>query len=310
MMQLLGIDIGGTNIKIATVAPDGTVIQRGLIETAPSEGAARAFKRIHAAARALGPVGIEAVGIGCAGLVDERRGVLTASPNLKEWEHAPLARIASKNFSVPILIQNDANCAAYGESVVRGARGRDLILITLGTGVGGGIVMDGRLVRGATGFGGEIGHSCVDVDGPPCHCGKRGCLETMIGDEALLRLAARGDLEPTEENVAALLDDARAGDETVLAAVRTIAGWLGQALGNLVNTLNPQRVILGGSLSGVLELARVDVEKALEHYAFDPGHPVELVLPQLGADSALLGAAELAFADLLDDPFVGQPASA
>ena len=91
-----------------------------------------------------------------------------------------------------------------------------------------------------------------------------------------------------------------------LAAVLTVAEWLGQAVGNLVNTLNPQRVILGGSLSGVLELARPEIEEALEHYAFDPGHPVELTLPHFGVDSALLGAAELAFVELLEDPFSGQ----
>jgi predicted NBD/HSP70 family sugar kinase len=149
----------------------------------------------------------------------------------------------------------------------------------------------------------------VKSGGPQCHCGKRGCLETIIGDAALLALAGR-DVPPTEENVAVLFADARGGDRVALAAVRSVAGWLGQALGNLVNTLNPQRVILGGSLAGVLQLARPEIEHALEQYAFDPGHPVELVLPRFGDDSALLGAAELAFADLLDDPVSGRAALA
>jgi len=129
MKPFLGIDIGGTNIKLATVSPTARVVERGLVETRASEGAARAFARIHAAARTLGPNGIAGVGIGCAGLFDERRGVLTASPNLKAWQGTKLTALAAKHFSVPILIQNDATVAAYGESVVRGPRGRNLVLI-------------------------------------------------------------------------------------------------------------------------------------------------------------------------------------
>jgi len=160
-------------------------------------------------------------------------------------------------------------------------------------------------VWGRDGRAGEVGHNVVAADGPECHCGKRGCLETIIGDLALLSLAGR-DLIPNKSTVAAVFADARAGEQLALAAVRTVAGWLGQALGNLVNTLNPQRIILGGSLSGVLELARPEIEDALERYAFDPAHPVELALPRFGVDSALFGAAELAFADLLEDPSLGQ----
>ena len=122
---------------------------------------------------------------------------------------------------------------------------------------------------------------------------------------ALLSLAGRAD-PPTDENVAALFADARRGDRAALGAVRGVASWVGQALGNLVNTLNPQRIILGGSLAGVLEIARPEIEDALDQYAFDPGHPVELTLPRFGDDSALLGAAELAFTELLEDPLSGQ----
>ena len=165
------------------------------------------------------------------------------------------------------------------------------------------VIVNGAPVLGRDGRAGEVGHNVVAPGGPECHCGKRGCLETIVGDVALLALAGR-HVDPTEENVAAVLDDARAGDESALGAVRVVADWIGHALGNLVNTLNPQRVILGGSLAGVLELARPEVEHSLEQYAFDPGHPVELVMPRFGTDSALLGAAELAFAQLIDDPFL------
>jgi predicted NBD/HSP70 family sugar kinase len=186
------------------------------------------------------------------------------------------------------------------------ARGCDDAVYLIGRiGIGAGVIVNGSPVTGRDGRAGEVGHNVVKAGGPPCHCGKRGCLETLIGDVALLKLARR-DVEPTEQNVAAVFADAANGDRRALQAVRTIAEWLGQALGNLVNILNPQRIILGGSLSGVLEIARPEVEHALEQYAFDAGHPVELVPPCFGVDSALLGAAELAFTDLLDDPFFGR----
>ena len=173
---------------------------------------------------------------------------------------------------------------------------------------GAGLVVNGAPLLGRDGRAGEIGHNVVVPNGPECHCGKRGCLETIIGDwPCFPRAVGR---PPDRAGTRAVFADARAGDPTALAAVLTVAGWLGQALGNLVNTLNPQRVILGGSLSGVLELARPEIEQALEHYAFDPGHPVELLLPRFGVDSALVGAAELAFVELLEDPFVGRPVTA
>ena len=313
---VVAVDVDVTHVTSAAIALGGLVLARFTVPTGPdpvspehvADLVASSVAELH---RLLGRPG-SGVGVSVPGTVDKHTRTVGVAPNLG-WHEARLGDLLAGRLgaSVPIAVGNDADLALLAELSRGSARGcRDAVCLIGRTGVGAGVLVNGQPVTGRDGRAGEVGHNVVSPDGPSCHCGKRGCLETMIGDEALLRLAARGDLEPTEENVAALLDDARAGDETVLAAVRTIAGWLGQALGNLVNTLNPQRVILGGSLSGVLELARVDVEKALEHYAFDPGHPVELVLPQLGADSALLGAAELAFADLLDDPFAGQPASA
>jgi glucokinase len=297
MKQYLGIDIGGTNIKIATVAADGTVVQRGLIETAAAEGPARAFKRVHTAARALGPGGIDAVGIGCAGLFDERRGVLTASPNLKEWEKAPLARIASAHFSVPILIQNDATCAAFGESVVRGARGRDLVLITLGTGVGGGIVMDGHIVRGANGFGGEIGHITVDPAGPRCHCGARGCLEAFAGSYGIVR-AAKGLLRNRSRAAGltswAVFQAAREGEAWALGAVRLAGDRLGIAIAILLNTLNPSVVVIGGGGAGGFDLLEAPMRRAIERHAFrETIRAVRIERARLGNDAGVVGAAML-----------------
>ncbi len=297
MKQYLGIDIGGTNIKIAAVSGDGTVIQRGLIETMASEGAARAFKRAHAAAQALAPDGIEAVGIGCAGLVDERRGTLTASPNLKKWERAPLARLASSHFSVPILIQNDATCAAYGESIARGARGRDLVLITLGTGVGGGIVMDGRVVRGANGFGGEVGHITVDPEGPRCHCGSRGCLEAFAGSYGIVREGKARLRNPSRARGLtsfAVFEAAREGEAWARGAVQQAGDRLGIAVAILLNTLNPSVVVIGGGGAGGFDLLEAPMRRAIARHAFrETIRVVRIERARLGNDAGVVGAAML-----------------
>ncbi len=152
------------------------------------------------------------------------------------------------------------------------------------------------------GHAGEVGHNIVDPSGPRCHCGKRGCVETYIGEKALLKLAHRRR-PPTAENIAALFADARRGDEHAAFAVRTVARSLGHAIASLVNVLNPERVILGGSLVGVYDFATSDVVDAVKSYAMTTRHStVELCTPGLGTDSSLLGAAELAFSALLADP--------
>jgi predicted NBD/HSP70 family sugar kinase len=250
------------------------------------------------------------VGVSVPGTVDKRTRIVGVAPNLG-WRDLPLGDLLSERLgpALPVAVGNDADLAVLAELSRGTARGCDDVVYLIGRmGVGAGIIVNGSPLQGRDGRAGEIGHNVVDATGPTCHCGKRGCLETFIGDTALLRLAGR-EVAPTEEHVAAVFASARDGDPAALGAVRDVAAWLGQAIGNLVNTLNPQRVILGGSLSGVLEVARADIERALVHYAFAPGHPVEITLPRFGVDSALLGAAELAFAALLEDPFSAQVAA-
>jgi predicted NBD/HSP70 family sugar kinase len=244
------------------------------------------------------------VSVSVPGTVNTRTRTVGVAPNL-EWRDAPLGDLLAERLGpeVSVSIGNDADLSVLAEHSRGSGRGcTDVVYLIGRIGVGAGLIVNGAPLVGRDGRAGEIGHNVVAESGPECHCGKRGCLETVIGDKALLSLAGRDGEAPTEQNVRAVFDAARAGDEKALAAVRTVAGWLGQAVGNLVNTLNPQRIILGGSLSGVLELARSEIESAFEHYAFDPGHPVELTLPRFGVDSALLGAAELAFVELLEDP--------
>jgi glucokinase len=296
MKPYLGIDIGGTNIKIATVSATAEVVERGLIETRAEEGAARAFTRIHAAARTLGPDGIEGVGIGCAGLVNEERGMLASSPNLKAWEGVALARLASKHFSVPILIQNDATVAAYGESVVRGTRGKNLVLLTLGTGVGGGIVVDGQIVRGVTGFGAELGHITVERNGAPCHCGLKGCLEAYAGSYGIVR-TAQGRARTARAGKLSVIDvfkAAKSGEKWAQETVRITGEYLGIGIGILLNTLNPSVVVIGGGISASLPALLPHIRRSMARHAFrEMIREARIERARLGNDAGMVGAAML-----------------
>jgi predicted NBD/HSP70 family sugar kinase len=176
--------------------------------------------------------------------------------------------------------------------------------------VGAGIIVNGAPLRGYDGHAGEIGHNVVDPSGPLCHCGKHGCLETFVGDHALIQLAGRRNRH-TDHEALAVFAAARDGDDRAVVAVRTVATSLGQVLGSIVNTLNPELILLGGSFADVLDLARPDVEAAIDDHVFNgPGEQVLLSRPGLGADSALIGAAEIAFAQLLADPLGGRALAA
>jgi glucokinase len=300
VITYLGVDIGGTNIKVATVSDRGRVRVRGLIETAPAEGPTRAFARIHQAARSLAArTGIHGVGVGCAGLIDARRGILRASPNLKAWEGAALGRLARAHFSVPVVIENDATSAAYGESFVRGARGRNLVALTLGTGVGGGIVVDGRVVRGAHGYGGEIGHMTVDPDGPRCRCGARGCLEAYAGSYGVVRLARaalrrRGRRPTGRLTPRAVMEAARSGDAAARDAVRAVGEALGIAIASMIDVVNPSIVTVGGGIAGAFDLLEPHVRRMVRRHAFrESAYGVTIERFRLGNDAALVGAAML-----------------
>lgn len=308
---VVGVDLDITHVASAAVGIGGVVLERrsvptGLGPPSPTDVADLILQAVTDLRRDTGR-SVLGVGVSVPGTVERSSRTVGVAPNL-DWREVALGDLLTDRLGpdLPVTIGNDADLAVLCELSRGNARGcRDVVYLIGRIGVGAGIVVNGAPLHGRDGRAGEIGHNVMDTAGPECHCGKRGCLETFIGDKALLALVRR-DVAPTEENVTAVFRDAGEGDVRALDAVRTVAEWLGQAIGTVVNTLNPQRVILGGSLSNVLELARPEIEHALEQYAFDPGHPVELTLPRFGADSALLGAAELAFAEVLDDPFSAQ----
>lgn len=247
------------------------------------------------------PIGI---GVSVPGTVRRSDGLVEFAPNLG-WRHADfgstLARIAPNG--LPVTVGNDADLAVLAERLRGNARGCDDVIFLMGrTGVGAGIIANGSPLRGYDGFAGEVGHNVVDSSGPRCHCGKRGCMETYVGDAALLKLAGRR-APATTAQVARLFADAQAGDQRAAAAIRTVAQSLGRAVAGLVNVLNPQRVVLGGSFASVYGFARDFVERSVAADTMTrTGEGVQLCVPGLGEDSSLLGAADLAFSGLLESP--------
>lgn len=307
---VVAVDVDVTRIAVAVVGIGGTVRQREVIGNGPPAGTPLEVAELIRDSiertrldRWPGSA-LAGVGVSVPGTVDRHSGRVGVAPNLG-WHDEAFASLLADQLppGLPIAVGNDADLAVLAEHRRGSARDCEDVVFLMGrVGVGAGILVGGQPLRGRDGHAGEIGHNVVDVSGPPCHCGKNGCTETYIGDGALLARAGR-QLPPTEDAVAALFADARAGDEAALCAVRAVAEPLGRALANLVNTLNPARVILGGSLSGLLDLARPEIETSLEHYALESqSRRTQLLQPELGADSALLGAAEVAFAELLDDP--------
>jgi predicted NBD/HSP70 family sugar kinase len=305
---VIAVDIDVTHVTIATVGIGGTVLsRRDHISSGSAPTPELVVKQVAETVEALlgdasraGPVGI---GVSVPGTVDRRDGTVGIAPNLG-WRDVALGRmIAASAPPVPVMVGNDADLAVLAEHIRGNARDSDEVIYLMGrVGVGAGIIANGRALRGRDGHAGEIGHTVMDASGPQCHCGKNGCLEVFIGESALLALAGE-DGPPTDERMRAVFDRARVRDRHALGAVRIFAASLGKGLALLVNTLNPQRFILGGSFADVLELARAEVETALAHDSFDlRGEAVELREPAFGSDSALLGAAEIAFADLLADP--------
>jgi glucokinase len=310
MDLVLGVDIGGTDIKLGLVEQDGSMRESGKIPTTAAEGPEAVAARVRAwlADRSRGAGAVVAAGVDCAGLIDGERGFLHVSPNLAGWKNVPLRDIFERALGVPAVIENDANAAAYGEWARGAGRGlKSFVCLTLGTGVGGGIVIDGALYRGASGFAGEIGHAVIIADGPPCACGNRGCLEAIIGAQAIvdravrmLRAAGReGDPWGDPPTVEAISLAAAAGDAVAAAALGETGRYLGIALTNVVHILAPEAIAIGGGVAGagdsILEPARATVRSCVMDEAMVS---VRIVPAELGNRASFVGVSLLALGRL------------
>jgi glucokinase len=316
-LAALGIDIGGTKVAGGVVAPDGTILATARRAT-PGSSVADTEDAITAVATELaaGHDGeLVGVGIGAAGWFDRTGDTVLFSPHLA-WRHASLRKDLTARLQRPLWVGNDADAAAWAEYRYGAARGADLaLMITLGTGIGGGIVMDGRLQRGAHGVAGEWGHMRVVPDGRLCACGNRGCWEQYASGTALGQTAR--EVAATSPAAAALLLDrvdgeasrltgedvargAYDGDPLALELVTEVGLWLGQGIADLAAVLDPEVVVIGGGVSVLGEMvlgpARERLERALPGRGFRPGPRV--VAAELGPQAGMVGAADLVREDV------------
>jgi glucokinase len=266
------VDLGGTKIAAAIAGPDGVIVAEGRAPTDSHEGSAAVLARIAALLDDLSQrVGIRpaAVGMGVPGLVDVATGVTRFLPNLPtQWRGVPVSEQLSRAVGCPVFLLNDARMATLGEFTFgRGRSARTMVFFTIGTGIGGGVVVDGNLCLGPLGAAGELGHQTIQADGPLCGCGNRGCLETLASGPALVgegvRLLQTGLAPVLHELVAGnagavtpkeMGQAARAGDTAVREAIRRAATWLGIGVANVVTALHPELVVLGGSAAALDDL--------------------------------------------------------
>jgi glucokinase len=306
MRPVVAVDLGGTNIR-AAFYPEGQppAAKTTARPTLAADGAQAVLDRINEAIEALSiPAEARAtlaIAIGAPGPLDRERGVIVHAPNLPGWLDLALGEFLNKHWSCPVFVENDANLAVLGEWRFGNGRGaHHIVMVTLGTGIGGGIIVDDRLVRGAQGLAGEVGHIPIALGGPLCSCGKPGHLEAFASGPAIARqVREQGGLahsapgaEATTEEIAAA---ARAGDAVALSVLGDAARALGAALAGLVHIFNPERIILGGGVARAGGLFLETVETALRSSVMDPAFAEGLqVLPSvLGDEAALLGGLAL-----------------
>lgn len=305
-------DFGGTNLRAALVSEAGEVLVRHEIGTPAGASPDAVLERIAGLLGEVRDRGAEApvaASLAVAGLIDAERGVVMVSPNIPAFRNLALTGPLSERLGIPVSIENDASAAALGEHRFGAGRGtRHLLHATLGTGIGGGLVIDGRLYRGAQGLAGEIGHIVLDPAGPPCGCGARGCLEAIAGGVAFGRRARRlveSGSVPVLAEIAAgqpataghLAEAARRGAPAAIAEIRNGGHSIGIGLGSIVNILNPDAVTLSGGLLGMGDFLLDPLRAAMASLAYGPAAGTPIRTSTLGEDAGLLGAAAVALAD-------------
>ena len=312
MTYSIGIDVGGTKVLGGVVDVDGTIIATCRKDT-PDEGGGALTQTIADVARELmQDHNVECVGVSAAGFISADRKTILATPNIKNWNGVNLHAQLSRKISKPIAIENDANAAAWGESQFGAGRGfQDMVLLTIGTGVGGGMILSHSLFRGSFGIGAELGHFRLIPDGILCGCGVRGCFEQYASGTALLRhareaiendpKAGEAFLSRTNETIEdfsgkSLTLGARDGDPIALAAFVTLSAYLGAGLASLCAILDPARIVIGGGVIDAGEILLAPTRAAmLELIPFSGQRPApEVVSAQLGNNAGLVGVADLA----------------
>src|SRR5208282_3307732 len=332
----IGVDLGGTNLRIAAVDDQGALVEKVTLGTQVSLGRDHvigemcdAIERLSAKYRGSAP--LLGIGVGVPGIIDIETGLVRASPNLPDWVDYPARAIIEQRLKTVVILENDANVAGFGEKWLGAAKDySDVAMLTLGTGVGGGLVMGGAIWRGANGMAGEFGHTTVEPDGHPCGCGNRGCLEQYASATAVVRMAreaiannpksalASAASSNSEFSAKSIYNLAIQGDEEARSIYRYVGRCLGIVLSSLVNSLNLPIYVIGGGVSSAWEAFSPSIfeelrrrslvyaatappdaaaskikEGASAHVEPGPGHKTIITRALLGSDAGLYGAARL-----------------
>ncbi len=307
----IGIDLGGTNLRGAVVNGNLEIVARRQTLTRAEEGPDAIVGRIAEIVTGLRQEtgltagSIQAIGIGAPGPLDSRAGVVLTTPNMPGWENYPLAAKVEQRTGIAALLENDANCAGWGEyRAGAGAGCRDMVLMTLGTGVGGAVILDGKLRRGPDYAAGEIGHMIVVAGGRQCGCGSRGCLEAYASATATVARFREAMKEGWQSSLAEkssaaitcedIFNAANAGDNLAQHVVKETGRYLGLAAAVLANLLNPERCLFSGGMirGGEILFAAIRAE-CLRHAFAAPGERLEILPAALAGDAGLVGAASL-----------------
>lgn len=322
----IGIDLGGTQIRVA-VLQGSQLLSRVSLPTGEIPTPRRIIPHIHVAIQqALDKAGVIAeqivgIGIGVTGPVDSRTGIVLASPNLAGWTDIHLRTMFEEYYGLPVFVENDANAAALGEYIFGAGQGcKDMVYLTVSTGIGGGVIINGELMTGISGTAAELGHMTIDRKGELCNCGNVGCLESIASGIAIARRAreaiAQGDVVLLERSLyendldskrgqqpdidaKAVAEAAQEGVPAAYAIIRDAAEGLGIGLVNIIHIFNPEKIILGGGLiqmgSLLLEPALQIVQKRAMNVSYKA---VQIVQAQLGLDAGLIGATALVYSQI------------
>jgi len=295
---VIGIDIGGTNTKLGLINSGGKVLLRTTLPT-------RSFIRnktelINAIAAAVQAIlkkkklarkEIAGIGIGLPGLINMKKGTVNFLVNIPRWENVPLKRIMEQKLRLPVFIDNDVNVMTLGEWKFGAGRGiRNLICITLGTGVGGGLVFNNEIYRGGAFTAGEIGHIPLNEQGFSCNCGGYGCLERSVGSAHLLR-KAKSVFKNREISLEKITEKARQGDKKAIEFWKEAGRHLGNGLAGVVNLLNPDCLVIGGGIAGAHQVLFKAIEETIRNRAMKiPASMVKIKKAELGQDAGIIGA--------------------
>ena len=315
-LPVLAIDLGGTKIIAAITSTEGQIMAREYCLTLANKGPQSVINRILSTVdrllglRNIGSSQLDSISVAAAGAIDSEKGLVTSSPNLPGWHDIPLRDIMKEKYGIDTFLINDASAAALGEHHFGAGKGvNNLIYLTVSTGIGGGIIINGKLYSGSSSSAGEIGHMTIDVNGPRCNCGNIGCWEMLASGTAVAKEAIRRISQGEKSSLTKIMEGkiesitaekvsmaAQSGDSLAMEVISKVATYLGVGMVNLVNIFNPEMIIVGGGMSKMGDLLLEPARQVVRERSFQlSARAVRIVPAQLGEDAGVLGVAIFAF---------------